>query len=110
MTLNLPSLSDAVQHRRPNAKPAPRVVERRAKVNAAKREERQVKAAVRLRDGGRCRVCGKPGESVHEIDPKGMGGSRTAVRLDNCITVCGDGVRGCHGRLQRCEIRFKGKA
>jgi len=107
---HLPSLADAVGRRRPNLKPLPRILERKAKVNASAREEKRIKAAVKARDGGCCRVCGKRGESVHEIDPKGMGGSKTAVRLDNCITVCGDGVRGCHGRLQRCEIRFKGKA
>lgn len=66
--------------------------------------EREVKQQVRIRDGFRCRVCRRPMGSVHEIDPKGMGGSKTAVRLENSIAVCGDGVAGCHGLMQRGEV------
>jgi hypothetical protein len=40
-------------------------------------------------------------ESVHEIVPKSLGGK---VSLENSIPVCGDGVRGCHGLLQRHEV------
>jgi hypothetical protein len=68
-------------------------------------KERGIKDQVLERDGWACRVCGRRAESVHEIKPKGMGGSRTAVSLENSIAVCGDGVRGCHGKLQRYEVR-----
>jgi hypothetical protein len=73
-----------------------RAARRRAQLAA----EATVKLAVRLRDHDRCRVCGRPGQSVHELDPKGMGGSKTAVSLENSIVVCGDGTRGCHSLLQ----------
>lgn len=68
-------------------------------------EERDIKDQVLERDDYTCRVCGKPAQSVHEIKAKGMGGSRSAVSLENSIAVCGDGTRGCHGKLQRYEIR-----
>jgi 5-methylcytosine-specific restriction endonuclease McrA len=55
----LDALSDAVRQRRPNSKPLPRVAERRAKVNTAKREEQAAKAAVWKRAGHRCERCGR---------------------------------------------------
>lgn len=48
------------------------------------------------RDRGRCVVCGRTAESVHHR--QGRGGS-DPHRLANLITVCGDGVRGCHGLI-----------
>lgn len=63
--------------------------------------ERDAKDQVRLRDGYRCRICRRPMGSVHEIVPKSLGG---VPSLENSIAVCGDGVSGCHGFLQRHEI------
>lgn len=57
------------------------------------------------RDGNRCRCCGAPAESMHEILPRGRGG---VVSRENSIALCGDGVRGCHGKCQRYEIRIVG--
>lgn len=72
------------------------------------RREREIKRAIRERDHDLCRCCGwREAESVHELKPKGMGGSQTAVSFKNSIAVCGDGVRGCHGFLQRHEITFR---
>jgi hypothetical protein len=47
-------------------------------------------------------------ESMHEVESAGAVGSRRkATSVTNSIPVCGDGVRGCHGRLQRYEIRAR---
>jgi hypothetical protein len=51
---HLSSLTDAVQHRRPNAKPAPRIIERRAKVTADAKAEKAAKAERWKICGGRC--------------------------------------------------------
>jgi len=77
---------------------------RAAKRRAKLRVERTVKAAVRERDGGFCRVCGRPAESVHEIRPKSLGGP---VSLENSIALCGDGTHGCHGLAQRHQIAIR---
>lgn len=55
-----------------------------------------IRTAVFERDGGRCRVCGGPAESVHELRPRSLGGR---VCLKNSIAVCGSGTTGCHGLL-----------
>lgn len=50
-----------------------------------------------------------PAESMHEVVPRSivdpLTGNRGIVSPENSIAVCGDGVRGCHGKLQRHEIR-----
>ena len=48
------------------------------------------------RDKGRCVVCGRTAESTHHR--QGRGGP-DPHRLANLLTVCGDGVRGCHGLI-----------
>lgn len=45
---------------RPIAKPTPRFVEKMLKKREREREAIRVRAAVRRRDGGKCRACGKP--------------------------------------------------
>ena len=53
-----------------------------------------------------CRCCRKrPGESMHEIIFRSQLGK---VSPANSICVCGDGVRGCHGLLQRHQIEVYG--
>lgn len=66
---------------------------------SAKRSARDVsypaaREAAARRDGGRCVRCGKPVESFHHR--QGRGGP-DPHRLSGLISVCGDGVRGCHG-------------
>jgi len=41
---------------------------------------------------------------MHELVFRSLGGKRSA---SNSIAVCGDGVRGCHGLLQRHEIKWQ---
>lgn len=41
---------------------------------------------------------------MHELKPRSLGGKESR---DNSIAVCGDGVRGCHGLLQRKEIKHR---
>lgn len=57
------------------------------------------------RENYRCRCCGARAESMHEILPRGRGGK---VSRENSVALCGDGVRGCHGKCQRYEIRIIG--
>lgn len=73
----------------------------------AKREKgdhvSETRIYVQGRERGRCRCCRRrDGQSMHEIVPKSLGGK---VSKANSIWVCGDGVQGCHGFLQRHEIR-----
>lgn len=39
-----------------------------------------------------------------------MGSRIKATNAHNSIAVCGDGVRGCHGFLQRHDVDWEGDA
>lgn len=39
-----------------------------------------------------CEVCGAVATDIHHIQRRGMGGSKTADRIENLIAVC----RSCH--------------
>lgn len=57
------------------------------------------------RERGICRCCRKrPAESMHEMRFKSLGGK---VSRRNSVATCGDGVRKCHGFLQRLEITYQ---
>lgn len=70
-----------------------------------------VRTAFFERDGERCFVCRKPlrweergvGWSMHHRKPRGMGGTSDprVASIANALTVCGSGVTGCHGRIER---------
>lgn len=70
-----------------------------------------VRQAFFERDGERCFVCRKPlrweergtGWSMHHRKPRGMGGTTDprVSSIANALTVCGSGVTGCHGRIER---------
>lgn len=61
-----------------------------------------VRAYVFGRERGICRCCrSRRAQSMHELHSRGAGGK---VSKRNSIALCGDGVRGCHGMLQRHEI------
>ena len=63
----------------------------------------EVREYVFARERNICRCCRKrPAESMHEIRFRSLGGK---VSTKNSIAVCGDGVRGCHGHMQRNAIR-----
>jgi hypothetical protein len=62
---------------------------RRAKAKAHGRTTahwQRVREEVIARDGGRCRMCGLPGRSVH-LDPARGGDHRNATAAD-CVTLC----------------------
>lgn len=80
--------------RSPLAKPTPRFVEKLLAKRADEREAIRVRAAVRKRDGGKCRVCGRQGFETHHVVYRSMGGRDTE---DNIITVCADDHRAIHG-------------
>ncbi len=62
----------------------------------------EIRAYVFARERNVCRCCRKRrAESMHEIVFRSAGGK---VSKTNSIAVCGDGVRGCHGFMQRHEI------
>lgn len=74
----------------------------------AKRKRQNAKGVGEIRDyvfareRSVCRCCRKRrAESMHEIVFRSQGGK---VSKKNSIAVCGDGVRGCHGLMQRHEI------
>lgn len=91
-------------------KPAPRVkpARTRLRTHATPKIERdriaEIRDYVRARERGRCRCCRfRPGTSMHELRPRSLGGK---VSKRNSVLVCGDGVTGCHGFLQRHEIDY----
>lgn len=63
------------------------------------------------RDGEACFRCRKPllwhtrgiGFSIHHRKPRGMGGSADPVvnSIASALTLCGSGVTGCHGWVER---------
>ncbi len=56
------------------------------------------------REQGICRCCRiRKAESMHELRFRSLGGK---VSKKNSVAVCGDGVRGCHGMLQRLQIAY----
>ena len=83
--------------------------EPRKKVKARERRSwadhvKAVRDFVFGRERGICRCCRwRDAESMHELVFRSQGGK---VSRKNSIAVCGDGVRGCHGFLQRHEINY----
>lgn len=72
----------------------------------------KTRAVVLDRDEYRCCACGKYvgpfGEySIHHRRPRAMGGSkRPETDLPgNLIVLCGSGVTGCHGEVERHRVR-----
>lgn len=57
--------------------------------------EARTRELVKARCGGRCELCGLARmESVHHRRNRSQGGVWSA---SNCVGVCGDGTRKCHG-------------
>jgi len=89
----------------PISKGEPRKRIKGRKKRAAAKVVKNVRAYVFEREKGICRCCGSmAAESMHEIVFRSQGGT---VSPENSIAVCGDGVRGCHGKLQRHEIKVR---
>lgn len=64
----------------------------------------EVRAAVLVRSGSRCELCGKePSQaSLHHRRPRMMGGSRTGWinSPENLLLLCGSGTTGCHALVE----------
>lgn len=84
----------------PKGEPRKRTKARRKRVHADRVAE--IRAYVFARERNICRCCrARAAESMHELRPKSLRGK---VSKTNSVAVCGDGVQGCHGFLQRHEI------
>lgn len=81
--------------------------ERKAKSKARQirvkaKQTKDVRQYVFGRERYRCRCCRlRTANSLHEIQFRSQGGK---VSRRNSIAVCGDGVNGCHGFMQRHEV------
>jgi hypothetical protein len=86
MSVN-PRLRDVVRQSWPKRQPRTKRVKNPGETNTRK--------LLAVRSGGLCERCGiSPAESVHHRVKRSQGGPWSA---SNCVHVCGDGVRGCHG-------------
>lgn len=77
-------------------KPRPRVLTRADKAREKDRQWTQAKRFVRARDGGRCRVCGKPGSQAHHIVYRSHGGKDEPRNL---VWTCLDCHRLIHAHV-----------
>lgn len=72
-------------------------------VKASRRVQEAARIIVRARDDFRCQMCGRIFAlrelSVHHRLNRGRGGSAVLERPSILLTVCGDGVRGDHGKV-----------
>lgn len=66
--------------------------------------ESKVRIILAARSGGLCERCGRPGQSLHHRKNRSQGGPWSA---SNCVWVCGDGVRGCHGWIGQHPLAAK---
>lgn len=62
-----------------------RAIDKRARKQAAEREDKRARDKVRKRDGYRCRLCGRRTSTVHEDKRRGAGG---VVSLTNSLLLC----------------------
>lgn len=62
-----------------------------------KSDERKTRALVLARSGGLCERCGVFGYTVHHRMKRSQAGPWSG---SNCVALCGDGVRGCHGFVE----------
>lgn len=56
--------------------------------------EKYTRSILRIRSDGLCERCGRHGTTVHHRKNRSQGGRWTPA---NCVALCGDGTRGCHG-------------
>lgn len=70
-----------------------------------KADETAARTLVKERSRGRCEVgvpnfCTGWGQSMQHRKPRGMGGSHRVHTAADLLSVCGDGVRNCHGYIE----------
>lgn len=58
--------------------------------------EKKCRQIVAERAGNKCEICEAPPGSMHHRRFRSQGGPWTP---SNILRLCGDGVRGCHGKL-----------
>lgn len=84
-------------------KSKPAILDKRA-IKATKAYQwRELTKRVKLRDQGKCRICGKTGYDVHHIEFRSRGGKDEA---GNCVLVC----RNDHALIHGHAIRLSGTA
>lgn len=105
--LATPPIYARTPYQEPNFKGDPRLVAEQRKATKAETADKKGKQAVRDRDGGVCRVCGRKATEVHEaLTFKSRGG---VASLANSIHVCAKPSGLCHQFLQQHGIRAIGK-
>jgi 5-methylcytosine-specific restriction endonuclease McrA len=81
----------------------PRAIDKRAEARAKEREWQQVRAEVKQRDQGRCRLCSGPGFDCHHITYRSRGGKNEAR---NTVLLC----RRCHADVHNGIVKLAGNA
>lgn len=67
-----------------------------------------VKAAVRKRDDYACARCGvNVAERLHSIHHRVRRSQRGRHVAENLVTLCGDGIAGCHGWVHRHPVEAR---
>lgn len=80
----------------------PTRIRRTAKPKGERDRIAKVRAYIIARERNVCRCCRfRVGQSMHELLPRSRGGK---ISRTNSVWLCGDGVAGCHGLIQRYEI------
>ena len=59
------------------------------------REFRAMQRARWEEDEGICQGCGCEGGQVHEVEPRGLGGTHRQFTIDDMVTLC----QRCHGLI-----------
>lgn len=89
------------QPARPVPKGTPRVVDRIAQKAALALQERICRKAVKARDQGKCRVCGRPATELHHLQKRSQGGKWTEA---NIVSLC----QTCHRFEHAALLRISG--
>jgi 5-methylcytosine-specific restriction endonuclease McrA len=84
-------------------KPPPRAVDKRAEARAKERAWQTVRAEVKLREGGICRLCSDKGVDVHHVTYRSRGGRH---ETPNCVLLC----RKHHGEVHDGVVKLAGDA
>ena len=83
-------------------KKTPQPIRRKSKSLSERTHIADVRAYIIGRERNVCRCCRiRVGQSMHELRPRSLGGK---VSRKNSVWLCGAGVNGCHGFIQRYEI------
>lgn len=84
-------------------KPAPRLIDKRAEARAKEQQWQTVRAEVRQRENGKCRLCPEKGFDVHHITYRSRGGKH---ETRNCVLLC----RKCHADVHGGIVKLSGNA